>query len=534
MRGTPATSERSGLTLKHSLRLLIVVALAVAAAFSIVLGLSWRHEAARLEERQQESSLRSAEIARVLLNRRIERGHLLIQALAESRTLQESLAALSASRLERVLREFNKNTKPTHIAVLDASGELLAASSPLAWLAFEREHLGPGSTDAHTRAGVVAGDLSAIIDQPVMASGRRLGTVRATVQIGRIFLSETSDDLNVPLALLDRDRVVHHSFPEEPPLARPGYPRRRSADFDIAYLRVEAFPQDEIWIAAGESRAPLRTAQHRFLSLVATLGIGGLLLVLLSVGSFLLVGHRRERRLVSQRDAAIDRSRGLSDRLDHLAAVVHDIKAPVAGIQLRCEGLAEDMNGGDTRSALFQVVETCEKLSLYLVNVLTAAQAEEGTIKARRDVILVPGLLEEVVEHATALAERKGIHLLVSANSSLAPMSGDAGLLERALINLAVNAISATPEGGEVELFAEIMEGDLVMGVRDSGPGFTVFDPKEAFSRSRVIVKDASIKAGSTGLGLFIVARIAEAHGGYCQAINRDSGGGEVRIVLPH
>ncbi len=250
------------------------------------------------------------------------------------------------------------------------------------------------------------------------------------------------------------------------------------------------------------------------------LGAGGFLVVLLAVAGVL---------------AAERRSAGLSDRLAHLQAVVHDIKAPVGGIQLRAEGLLEEEDRPEVRAALAGIVEACERLGLYLVNVLTAARAEEGPIRPRRDVVLLPGLVEEVAERTEPLAGARGVRLRTDVPADLPPLVGDPVLLERALWNLAANALAVTPREGEVVLFArDAGDGMVELGARDTGPGFRDVDPGRVFERARPRVKDASLRAGSTGLGLFIVARIAEAHGGRAVARNREEGGAEVFLRLPH
>ena len=263
-------------------------------------------------------------------------------------------------------------------------------------------------------------------------------------------------------------------------------------------------------------------------------GVGGVafLAVLVAVGGFLGYNEKGER-LRRQRDEERRRSEGLTDRLGHLTAVVHDIKAPVSGIQLRCEGLVEDEEDEGTRAALDRIIDTCERLNLYLVNVLTAARAEEGGILADAKLTLVPGLVDEIIERAEPQAERKGVTLSVNCEEGLSPFPLDPQLIERALFNLVVNAIEATPAGGLVEISVRREGATIVLGVSDAGPGFTDFDPAQAFSQERPKVKDSSLRSGSTGFGLYIVGRIAQAHGARAEAFNREGGGAEVRIVFP-
>jgi signal transduction histidine kinase len=100
-------------------------------------------------------------------------------------------------------------------------------------------------------------------------------------------------------------------------------------------------------------------------------------------------------------------------------------------------------------------------------------------------------------------------------------------------VNLAANAIEVTPAGGRVSLYARQERGSAVLGVTDTGPGFQTFDPAQAFSQERPQVKDSSLRSGSTGFGLYIVGRIAAAHGGRAEARNLEGGGADVRMIFP-
>lgn len=524
-----------------SFRLLAVVAVAVAVAFALILGLSWRHEVARLEEVQRARAGQAAEIAAVMLQRRVERGRIFIRAIAGSRAIQEALAARQPRKLDIALSSFRSEFGAYYLVITDAGGKPLTWSTPLAALAMAVPSPRKELAGRAVSTALIAGDLAALIEQPVEAAGRRLGTIRAGILIGRLFLEQTSHDIGSPLALFRGGEILHHTTVQPPPppggtaVGRSLFLTWQTPEesYDVAYLPVDALKGNDIWLASIISRLPVAQARRRYLLLITILGLGGVGLVVMTVGGFLLVGRRRERRLKRQRDEALNRSEGLSDRLAHLTAVVHDIKAPVGGIQLRCEGLAEETADPEVKQALDQVVDTCERLNLYLVNILTAAQAEEGPIAVRHNVLLAPGLIEEVAEHVAALALRKNIRLATDADEDLPPLRGDGVLLERALWNLASNALAATPEGGEVQLFAHRQGSEILLGVRDTGPGFAAFPPEDAFSGGRPEVKNASIKAGSTGLGLFIVRRIAEAHGGQAEARHSPKGGAEVFLRLP-
>ncbi len=530
---------------------LALVALVIAAVLFVPASVITGRERARVDAELRERAARSAHLAAVLLRRDVSRGRALLGAIAGSRAVQEAAADRSPSAVLTAVQPFRREFDRFHLVVDDDAGRPLAWSSPFAAYGLGMSAGRPADAAAAPAApqvGLVAGDLALLVERPIEAEdGRVVGRARAAIVTGRLFVREVATELETPIAIYDREKPVHHAFaadPPPPPAVRP--PPREPGDplpepafaqalvagqpHVVAFLPLEVLP-GELWIAAGVSREEADAALARFSWMAWGSSVGALAVVIGGLAAFVAVSRRQET-LVRQRDQERRRSEGLSDRLEQLAAVVHDIKAPLGGMQLRCEQLLEDEPPPAMAAALASVVDSCDRLNLYLVNVLTAAQAAERPIAPRREVVLVGGLVEDVAERLRPLAQRRRIDLRTEVARDVPPLQGDPVLLERALLNLASNAVSATPPGGSVLLFARRADGGVELGARDTGPGFRNFSPDEAFARGRPVVKDASYRTG-TGLGLFIVARIAEAHGGRAVARNREAGGAEVSFFVP-
>lgn len=514
---------------------LVVVAIAVGAVLGV--GLWWGaiRDRAQRDEAQAERARRAASVVRILLEERIQRGAATVAAVSRSAEIREGLADRSRSGILKALVPFDEEFGATPLIVTDAEGRIMGWSSPFArWMLGEDGGSSLGVAVEPLWASL-GGDPALLFDEPVEVDGQVLGWVRGATLAGRIFVHSVTEALEVPVVVAVDEVMVHHNFGEEPPLPEEGVDHLRTEvagrSYDIGFSPLRAGGV-EVALGAGIPREDVVSAGRRYDALLALFGIGGLSIVLVAVGVYLYVSEQRSR-LIRQRDAERSRSEGLEDRLGHLTAVVHDIKAPVAGIQLRSEDLLEDCQDAELRSALERFVDTCERLNLYLINVLTAARAEDATLVVEESIVLVPGLVEDVVERVLPQARRNGIFLRTECSDGLRPLRADPLLLERALLNLAVNAVEVTPRGGEVVIVADVEDGELVLGTRDSGPGFRTFDPADAFRQERPTVKDASLRSGSTGFGLYIVGRIAILHGGRAEARNRAEGGAEVVLRIP-
>ncbi len=134
--------------------------------------------------------------------------------------------------------------------------------------------------------------------------------------------------------------------------------------------------------------------------------------------------------------------------------------------------------------------------------------------------------VSELARAASALHEPEGVTLHVSCDDAL-PVRGDRLLLSRALHNLLVNAIEASPRGAVVELASGADGSQAWVEVRDRGPGL---DPKLA---ERVFEPYVSTKNRGSGLGLSLVRDIARQHNGDVTLVNREGGGAVARLTIP-
>jgi signal transduction histidine kinase len=221
----------------------------------------------------------------------------------------------------------------------------------------------------------------------------------------------------------------------------------------------------------------------------------------------------------------LDRQRRDLERSNRLAAwaemarqVAHEVKNPLTPIQLSAEHLRRVYHDPDVDFA--RALESCTQTILKQVGNLRGMVTEFSSFARPPATELEPvdpGALVADVVRPYAEALPPGVHLSVEAPSGLPPVRGDRRLLHRAVVNLVENALQAVGERGEVAVLARTLDGRVEIDVRDSGPGIA---PE---LREKVFEPFFSTKTTGSGLGLALVRKIAEDHGG---GVSLDSAAG--------
>jgi two-component system sensor histidine kinase PilS (NtrC family) len=243
------------------------------------------------------------------------------------------------------------------------------------------------------------------------------------------------------------------------------------------------------------------------------------------------------------READIERLHTRAERLEAVAelsaSLAHEIKNPLASIRSAAELLAKVPGADDdTRTLTTLVKRESDRLSRLLSEFLDFARTGVTSV---RSVDLV-----EIAHHAAVLVAAhpdrpENVTIRELFPSTALVVVGDDDLLHRAIFNLLLNAVQASPPGGEVRLEAaelayhqlpaqaeRFTRGAMMLQVSDQGKGIA------DSIKERLFEPFVTTKVGGTGLGLSIVHRAVEAHHGFI-VVDSDGGhrGTSFTVILP-
>jgi two-component system, OmpR family, sensor kinase len=208
-----------------------------------------------------------------------------------------------------------------------------------------------------------------------------------------------------------------------------------------------------------------------------------------------------------------------------VAEASHQLRTPLTIITSEVElaQLASSDHDGQA-AALRSIGEEADRMARLADQLLLLAAGDEQRLVGPREPVQVAELLQAAAERQRAQAAALGRSITVRADPGLM-VPADPARLEVALDSLVENALQHG--AGDVELSGSATEGQVLLSVRDRGPGFPATVAAEAFERFR-----RGSRSSGTGLGLAIVQAVARAHGGQA-TIEPTADGSTVSISLP-
>jgi signal transduction histidine kinase len=247
-----------------------------------------------------------------------------------------------------------------------------------------------------------------------------------------------------------------------------------------------------------------------------------ILVVLGASMGLLILATRRAQRLAQQ-------------QMEFVATVSHELRTPLAVIRSAAENLADGIVDDQTQVRKYGELVRGEgrRLTEMVEQILEFSGIQSGERKLNPTAVAVGPLVRDVVDASASLAAAAGVEVKLELPDDLPPVLGDEPALGRVFQNLFVNAVKYGAGGGWIGIDARRHGNDVLVTIADRGIGIDpsdqdrIFDP---FYRAPAVVQ-AQIQGA--GLGLSLVRRIVQAHGGSIAVRSAPGAGAAFTVRLP-
>ncbi len=203
---------------------------------------------------------------------------------------------------------------------------------------------------------------------------------------------------------------------------------------------------------------------------------------------------------------------------EFLAMLAHELRNPLAALECGLTLLGITGDDGARGWAMKTSEHQVQLLTRMVDDLLDISRITRGSFQLRREPVRPAESIERAVDTIRHLVQQRGQRLDVTTATDLPLLDADPARLEQVVCNLLANAAKFTPQGGRIELSAQVEGNEFVLTVRDSGIGIArgflpyVFDP---FAQAD---KSLGRGRGGLGIGLALVKAIVELHGGSVMA----------------
>jgi PAS domain S-box-containing protein len=248
-----------------------------------------------------------------------------------------------------------------------------------------------------------------------------------------------------------------------------------------------------------------------------------------------LAEAEREALLRREREARAEADRGNRAKDEFVAMLAHELRNPLAPIRnsvavLRLLGLA----GGEQVRLADVIDRQVSHMTRLLDDLLDVSRITRGRITLTKRHLPLGGIVAQAIETARELIGQKRHDLRVILPAEPLWVEADEARLVQVVANLVTNAAKFTPPGGTITVVGEAADGRVVLRVRDNGVGIAV----DAFDRIFELFAQEDVtldrQQGGLGIGLTLVKRLVEMHGGRVEARSAGPGrGSEFVVTLP-
>ncbi|HET9224373.1 MAG TPA: MASE1 domain-containing protein, partial [Roseiflexaceae bacterium] len=245
-----------------------------------------------------------------------------------------------------------------------------------------------------------------------------------------------------------------------------------------------------------------------------------------------------EQRTAELRTANAELAQAARLKDQFLANMSHELRTPLTSIlgltEILREGIYGDLNGKQAE-ALGTISECGHHLLEMIDDILDLGKIEAGKLELYLEPVELAAIAETSVRLLSQSAEQKGVRVVASFDHTIQQLYADARSVKQILVNLLTNAVKFTPSGGQVglDIVGDTAQGIVSCSVWDTGIGIAEDDLARIFQPFVQVDGRLTREYSGAGLGLAMVARMVDLHGGSIAVTSRVGHGSRFTVALP-
>ncbi|UCH34483.1 MAG: GAF domain-containing protein [Armatimonadota bacterium] len=223
-------------------------------------------------------------------------------------------------------------------------------------------------------------------------------------------------------------------------------------------------------------------------------------------------------------------------KTEFVASVSHELRTPLTSIKGFVRTLLDDTDGyydRDTQVEFYQIIDQeCDRLVRLINDLLNVSRIEAGrALELNLKPVDLRNLIAKVVASQESYTTRH--HIQMDVPEALPTVIADDDKIDQILTNLINNAIKYSPDGGDVVVSARATGGNVEVSVADQGIGIPPDHMDKIFARFHRVEGGDTRRAGGTGIGLFLVKHLVEAHAGRIWVESEPGKGSTFTFAIP-
>lgn len=236
--------------------------------------------------------------------------------------------------------------------------------------------------------------------------------------------------------------------------------------------------------------------------------------------------YEKEKKLRSDLEDEVNK------RIKFTHALVHELKTPLTPVLLSSELLVEQLHEEPLASVARNILRGAKRLNNRTNELLDLARVEIGSLRLQPRNVDTGSVLNHIADDVAVMINKKHQILERRIQDGLPAMFVDAGRLSQVVMNLLVNGMKFTPEGGTITLSARAEADSLLVEVSDNGPGISKNDLGQIFRPYQTGRNDRE-GLGGLGLGLSLCKQLVELQGGRIWVRSQVGKGSTFSFTIP-